>query len=731
MGEFGDRIPSAADEATRGSSRVGRDGASVAWPENTLRSQLAVHVFTSFQTRLRSPQEPSFASLPSDCGQYTTLRPDDGPWWPSPVPETRTPTSALALAGCDQLDWLRSEPVACVGHGSEGVLGKKTSEQVSAAPSAVGAVLIASVILTSVGFCSLSQEIRVESEEERYAPPAVADARDTSDLPPGLAQSVQRSPDELVELPGLLRPPQQTQDECGECKRLQVSVQRDVPDFPPGTWRHIAEEAGPGSWRIVIHSPEAVFIRARLELDPGEKPPTVFFYGEAGTESLEGPFSSRTLDATGGWGPIIGGESLYIEVITGSSKSPPLLTVPEISHGYRPIPPFERVGPCHNDVTCYSGWSDASRAVARIYFQSKRYGWVCTGALLADTDASTQRFWFLTAQHCVSSDAVADTLIAAFDYTTSTCNGSAPYLWEASFAYGSDYVVGSTISDFTLLELDQNPPGRQTFLGWSTGDLSSGEEIVTVHHPGGSHQRITFGNENGSGVAWPYWNEFWRVVYHSGSTEGGSSGAPLFDEAGQYVRGQLWGGNASCWYMSGIDLYGKLGTSWNLGLSNHLFDSTAPPQPDPMTWDTAPQPAAPNAIKMTATTATYPSGVEYFFEETSGNSGGTDSGWQEDPSYTDSGLQDGALYCYRVKARGKPPGSIETGWSTMSCSPPGIRGDIDGNSSTDLIDVLMLYRHVEGGLLLAPEALARADVDEDGDVDADDAQALANLVFAT
>jgi hypothetical protein len=56
---------------------------------------------------------------------------------------------------------------------------------------------------------------------------------------------------------------------------------------------------------------------------------------------------------------------------------------------------------------------------------------------------------------------------------------------------------------------------------------------------------------------------------------------------------------------------------------------------------------------MTATTASDPSGVEYYFDEISGNPGGTDSGWQDDPTYEDTGLQPNTGYAYQVSARDK------------------------------------------------------------------------------
>ena len=60
-----------------------------------------------------------------------------------------------------------------------------------------------------------------------------------------------------------------------------------------------------------------------------------------------------------------------------------------------------------------------------------------------------------------------------------------------------------------------------------------------------------------------------------------------------------------------------------------------------------------STISMTATTATDYSGVEYYFTETSGNPGGSDSGWQDSPVYVDTGLQPGTEYTYTVMARDK------------------------------------------------------------------------------
>ena len=88
---------------------------------------------------------------------------------------------------------------------------------------------------------------------------------------------------------------------------------------------------------------------------------------------------------------------------------------------------------------------------------------------------------------------------------------------------------------------------------------------------------------------------------------------------------------------------------------------TTPPSPDPMTWATVPYATGSTSISMTATMASDTSGVEYYF---ACNDPTHDSGWQDSPTYEDTGLTPDTEYTYQVQARDKSPNQNVTGFSS-------------------------------------------------------------------
>ena len=166
----------------------------------------------------------------------------------------------------------------------------------------------------------------------------------------------------------------------------------------------------------------------------------------------------------------------------------------------------------------------------------------------------------------------------------------------------------------------------------------------------------------------------WKVVMDC--TSGSANlGLTIYDESigrftksgyrsGGYSNSSGSGGDESCtfttttagWY--GIAVWKT--NSADYGLSNTYYigvsDDLTAPTPNPMTWNTVPYAISTTSIGMVATTASDPSGVEYFFEcQYQPGGGGTDSGWQDSTSYVDSGLAPNDSYGYVVTARDKSP----------------------------------------------------------------------------
>ncbi|MCP5537401.1 MAG: endonuclease/exonuclease/phosphatase family protein [Akkermansiaceae bacterium] len=84
------------------------------------------------------------------------------------------------------------------------------------------------------------------------------------------------------------------------------------------------------------------------------------------------------------------------------------------------------------------------------------------------------------------------------------------------------------------------------------------------------------------------------------------------------------------------------------------------PVPDAMTWASAPEEAGQTSITMTATTASDPNDVEYYFSNTTIAGTSHDSGWQSSPVFVDTGLSPATQYSYTVKARDKSANANET-----------------------------------------------------------------------
>ena len=188
--------------------------------------------------------------------------------------------------------------------------------------------------------------------------------------------------------------------------------------------------------------------------------------------------------------------------------------------------------------------ADVTSAVAQLEWIAGAYIYTCTGGLLADTDAATQIPYLLTANHCISRGKDARNLEAFFFYRTSSCGQSCPSNAGFPKTLGSTIKATNSTGDFTLLALNQMPPSGIVMLGWNSTPVAftSGLDLYRISHPNFgaqvfSHHRV----DTVAGICggWPRGERIYSQDIE-GAIDGGSSGAPVVNGAGQVV-GQLSG----------------------------------------------------------------------------------------------------------------------------------------------------------------------------------------------
>jgi hypothetical protein len=198
---------------------------------------------------------------------------------------------------------------------------------------------------------------------------------------------------------------------------------------------------------ISITSPEAAALRIPIAVDSLPAGTILRFYGAAdepvfeftGAEVLETiqrnlASGDRSPEARTFYSPGVEGSTVTMEIDVPAAVADDAirLAIGAISHlvtsarlGFVMPKALGDADTCEVNVMCHSEWTVESNAVARMIFTEHAKSYLCTGTLLANLQPASTTPYFLTANHCISTQTVASTLQTRWFYRHPTCSAGA------------------------------------------------------------------------------------------------------------------------------------------------------------------------------------------------------------------------------------------------------------------------------------------------------------------
>ena len=333
-----------------------------------------------------------------------------------------------------------------------------------------------------------------------------------------------------------------------------------------GSWSKAGDH---NIWRMGIISETALSLSVSMFYDGFEEDWKLFIY-DPEHKSVHGPFTYKDFSEYGFTVAPVPGNKLIIEVNTSTPNNCPL-RLHRVNHDfkgfYSNVSPelrgyFGNSQPCQIDVACDRSSGIEKNAVCLIVTSGLRR---CTANIMNNT-SEDQTPYLLTAAHCIKNQSEAANTTVYFNYERTECGKSDESLGKKM--YGTEWLVWDSALDVCLIRLNNSIPRsfKPYYTGWDrSGEVNSSVHII--HHPNSDVKKVSRSNNapitgtfSSNGV-WYIPDAFWHIQkWDQGCTEGGSSGAGLFDIRGRLI-GTLSGGESYC-STPFNDYFAKFNTAW-------------------------------------------------------------------------------------------------------------------------------------------------------------------------
>ena len=355
--------------------------------------------------------------------------------------------------------------------------------------------------------------------------------------------------------------------------KFATPITQSINIASKGTWETLDD--GRLLWRQRILSPGAYSLNlgiTKFYLPPSAK---LFLYDHA-KSYVVGPLTNKDNEKHNQWwSPIIPGQELVLEIqIDPSEKNLLQLEITKVNHDYKGFGAAIS-GTCNVDVICNGSDFESLAIIDRFRDIINSVGMYtlngidqCSGSLI-NTVRNDCTPYFLTANHCDVRENNAASVVVYWNYQNSTCrlpgsveSGQTGDGLKTMFNSGATVAANYDQSDVTLLLLDDlvDPVTNPFYAGWDVeGEIF--DSTICIHQPQTQEKRISFDFDPNL----PRTDEFFHRIsdWDVGTTEGGSSGSPLFNMQKRII-GTLTGGDAAC-NNDLQDDFGMLKISWEGG----------------------------------------------------------------------------------------------------------------------------------------------------------------------
>ena len=356
-----------------------------------------------------------------------------------------------------------------------------------------------------------------------------------------------------------------------------------------GVWSTLPD--GTKIWQLNLQAKGAIALMlyySDFYIPEGGK---LFIYNAEKTHIL-GAYTRKTHPSGGRFATeFVAGDELILEYVASPDGKMPRIEIEAIGYGYNhlfignaSVSLRRPSDPCEVNINCEEGdvWQNQKKGVTYIYQRIGGRTYLCSGSLVNNT-AQDLKPYILSAQHCACANDIEaspedmEQWVFYFHHEREGCSNNSSLLTSKTIT-GCSKIAATTTnkeSDGLLLLLNTLIPENYNvyYNGWDRRNQPA-QSGVSIHHPNGDYKKIstffspaihyTFKTNDGiTGDTNAHWNvTFGETLNGYGITEDGSSGAPLFNE-NKLIVGTLTGGNSSCSYPTGLNIYGKVHYHWD------------------------------------------------------------------------------------------------------------------------------------------------------------------------